>query len=284
VDAHDALEVLGPSLDPWVCLALGGVGAVVLVWLWRRTRWVARVLALGVVVFALVLGARSNDDVGDVGGIDVDVFDGGLHVDGDRFSYLQLHRPTRLRLRSHDGVAIVAVAGAFRVVLPGLERELVVVARRAVDKPCADRCPAPLVCSDGQCRHGVVDLAQSLRPAAYLHLAFEAPHSHSVLPPREYDTRDDGVRDYVSHGCVACHGGAIFGEMHSSEAPFGTLEGWVAAADAEDVATRRRLEQLVAAIEDHREPHYRDFRVYAKRIGASIVYRDWRAAGRALPP
>jgi len=289
MDAHDALEVLSPRLDPWLCFAVGAVSACVMVVRWSRFRLVGRAIGLGVVVGAVVLATRPtfehDDDPNRIDVIDVFADARGFLLPSAPTAIAELHRPTRLRIRSHDRFGIFSLAGAIRIVVPGVERELVVLGHRPVDKPCDDRCPAPLVCSDGRCRHGVFDLARPWTAPTHLHFAFEtyahAPDSSDCNPPPPpLGPCEEGAYIFKNNGCAACHGGAAIGDASQPAVLGSSLEAWVQPLDVSEATARVRFVDVLARIEKHADPPYRLPQEQRKRIAMAIVYRDWFTTDR----
>ena len=291
MDAHDALEVLSPRLDPWLCFAVGAIAACVMVVRWSRFRFVGRAVGLGVVVGVIVLATQPtepfthDDDPDRLVVIDVFADERGFLFPTDMLAVAELHHPTRLRIRSHDRFGIFSLAGAIRIVVPGVERELVVLGHRPVDKPCDGRCPAPLVCSDGRCRHGVFDLARPWVGPTHLHFAFEtfahaADGSDCNLPPPPLGPCEEGAYIFTNNGCSMCHGGAAIGDASQATVLGSSLEEWVQPLDVSEVTARVRFEDVLVRIEKHANPPYRLSRWQRKRIAMAIVYRDWFSTDR----
>ncbi|MCB9616295.1 MAG: hypothetical protein H6721_00815 [Sandaracinus sp.] len=204
-----ALEVLGPSLDPWIALGLAGVALAVLGLGWSR---LPRTGHLVLVVGAVCLGAPAFtpvEEVPDQAELQVALWVGGFVLDETSgLTSAKLDEPLLLRLRS-DRWRVVTLAGALRVVPPDVERELVVRPVALVDKPCHGTCRSPLACVEGRCHHVFRDLLRPFDPpptewTLRVHVDPEPSVGCPAEPPRERVPLADYV--WVGNACALCHG------------------------------------------------------------------------------
>ncbi|MCA9611977.1 MAG: hypothetical protein H6724_03350 [Sandaracinus sp.] len=201
-----ALEILGPSLDPWIALGLAAIALATLGLAWSRFSWVGRSL---LVVGALTAAAHAMSPppalVVPPEDVEVTLTDARSQVTNlsSSLTGVTLGTMARVRLRS-DRWRVVSLGGAIRVLPPNHARELLVLPLALVDKPCLRRCSSPLECVEGRCEPVLRDLLRPFDPTPADRRMRVFGHGFGPRAPAV--ARLERGRDIWSgNGCVACH-------------------------------------------------------------------------------